>query len=401
MPQTLLSLAALVVAAFFTLGQKQASTRTMESIVTDEFELAVAGSLLNTTEYADSRAFDEASTPEALRVRLGLPRVLTQTVLDTLTTGDVTLPTSAFRQATGFGLDPAGRPTLCNPKLQSASVNCNDVSDLHERASGWRDVTLTAPNGDPLPVEVHVEVHYVNSNAPDVNVAGPTYHKRVDVWARSPLLLRRFPGHEIRMRRVISFDPVVALEYLRRTSCVISDATAAEVARLEAAVRTAQRNAEQAHRSADTAAQAATAAEATATQRAQEAATAEASATQAQQTSTQAAATLAAEQQTLANFQRDYNQSNNALYRWWLQAYYITPQLQTVQNAQTAATTARNTATTAQSRATSARTTATTAERAASSARLTATAAAAAAAAADQAVVTATAALQTLTGGCR
>ena len=110
MPQTLLSLAALVAAAFFTLGQKQASTHTMQSIVRDEFEVAVAGALLQTTEFADSRAFDEATTPERMRSRLGLPRILSQVDLDTLTIQDVIVPVASFVAPNALGRTPAGDP---------------------------------------------------------------------------------------------------------------------------------------------------------------------------------------------------------------------------------------------------------------------------------------------------
>lgn len=312
MPQTLLSLLALVGAAYFTFGQQQGSAHTLQSIIRDEFEVAVAGQLLHTVEFADSRAFDDATTPERLRARLGLPQRLTQVALDTLSMDDVMTATSSFADTSRFGLDVSGATARCNPREQSASLFCNDVSDFHDRRkNAWRDVTLRTPNGESLPVEVHVEVSYVESTNPDVAVSYRTNHKRVEVWARSPLLLRQYPQHAVVMRRVISFDPAVALEYLKRTTCVVSDAYATQIAAAQARLTAATAAADAARRRADTAAAAATAAEArvatatadaraTATAASERAATALAAATAAEATANQRATDFSAANATAA-----------------------------------------------------------------------------------------------------
>ncbi len=307
MPQTLLSLAALVAAAFFTLGQKQASTHTMQSIVRDEFEVAVSGALLQTTEFADSRAFDEATTPARLRLRLGLPPVLTQAILDTLSIEDVMVPVSDFAAPNAFGRDPAGNPTLCDPKNQLASVGCNDVSDFNDVSPArntWRNVTLETPTGEPLPVEVRTEVYYVEAARPDVKVNFRTNHKRVDVYARSPVLARLYPGtdYTIQMNRVISFDPAVALEYLGRSTCIVGAGNAAQVSRLQAAVDAAQALAAAARARVTATAAAILTAQATVTQRATEAVTAAAAVAPAQAavTTAQTAAALSQTTATLA-----------------------------------------------------------------------------------------------------
>ena len=401
MPQTLLSLLALVGAAYFTMGQQQGSAHTLESIIRDEFEVAVAGALLHTVEFADSRAFDEATTPERLRARLGLPQRLTQTVLDTLSMADVMTATSSFTAPTAFGLAPTGTVARCDARVQTASVNCNDVSDFNDRtSSAWRDVTLTTPNGAALPVEVHIEVAYVESSNPDVAVTYRTNHKRVDVWARSPLLLRQYPQHAVWMRRVISFDPAVALEYLKRTTCVITDAYAGQIAAAQAQLVAAEAAAVAARARSATAAATAAATEATARQRAADLATANAAAATATAAQNSAWTTRSDALATRDYWQREYDRASRKRDRDRINADYLDPAKAAFTAADTAYNTARDRATAATNTATAALTASTNAWTAATAAAAAATQATSDGAAADAAVTAAAATLARLDGGC-
>ena len=214
MPQTLLAISAIVIASFLTLSQSEISRRTTASVVTDQFELAVAGTLLHTMEFVDSRAFDEATTPDRLRERLKLPRVMSQAARDTITFDDLrSIRASEFTPASAFG---AG-----NCDIKRPPATCDDVDDIAD--GRWHALDLETPEGDPLPVEVKVDVAYVRAGSGDqmdVPVGEQTFHKRVEVIARSNAV--RMPGGgsrpvQVALRRVISFDSEVAVEYLRRS----------------------------------------------------------------------------------------------------------------------------------------------------------------------------------------
>ena len=425
MPQTLLSLLALVGAAFFTFGQQNGSTHTLKSIVGDEFEVAVAGALLHTTEAADSRAFDQSTTPAALRARLGLPNNPSTEALDALRPSDLIVPVTAFASPSNFGLAPDGSTTSCDPQSQLTSVNCDDISDFNDRGDTWRDVTLTTPNGDPLPVEVHVEVHYVESAAPDVIVNHRTNHKRVDVWARSPLMVKENPGAVVRMHRVISFDPVVALEYLKRNTCVAAPASLVARLAAEARLAAAQASAAAAHlsltaantsvtnaeRALASAAAAAAAAQATAQQRATQLASANAAAVAATAAQNSAWSAFATAYYEYADAQQRVDDARNNGQRKKAErdrddaydravAAYATygTAVQAAQAAADAAQAAQASSTAAWAAATAAQSASDGAAAAAATARATAAQAAAAAETADQAVADAQAAIAALTG---
>ena len=214
MPQTLLAIAAIAAAGLLTLSQGQAVHSTTESVMRDQFELTVAGTLLHTLEFADARAFDQATTPAALRARYGLPDSMTAEELSNVTFDDfANLPVSAFETTAHFGGE------ACNVEDPWKTPACDDADDLD--GGEWQEVRFETPDGHPLPVEVRASVVYVEANAPDVPVPGPTYHKRVEVFARTTAFKSRSEPVEIALRRVISYDPVVAAEYLRRSIRVV------------------------------------------------------------------------------------------------------------------------------------------------------------------------------------
>ncbi len=216
MPQTLLAISAIIIAGFLTLSQSEVSRRTTEAVITDQFELAVAGTLLHTMEFVDSRAFDEATTPQKLIARLGLKgKRMTAAERDTISFDDLLLiQTDHLSLPSSFG------EGQCD--IEAPPSTCDDIDDIADGV--WRAVDLKTPEGDPLPVEVKVDVVYVKAGADDeidtpVGGSERTFHKRVEVIARSNVI--KTPGGgtrpiQVALRRVISFDPEVAAEYLRR-----------------------------------------------------------------------------------------------------------------------------------------------------------------------------------------
>lgn len=213
MPQTLLALAAISIAGYLSLSQNEALHSTTDSVVRDQFELTVAGTLLHTMEFADARAFDEATTPAALRARYGLPEEMARADRDTITYDDLQdIVAADFSEASAFG------GVVCNVEEPWQSVGCDDLDDID--AGSWQEVVFETIDATPLPVEVRAQVDYVEADAPDVPVAHRTFHKRVEVHARTTALQGRGGADrpvEVTLRRVISFDPVVAAEYLRRS----------------------------------------------------------------------------------------------------------------------------------------------------------------------------------------
>jgi hypothetical protein len=217
MPQTLLSLLALFSAGILTISQVETQHSTVESVVHDQFELAVAGTLLHAMEFVDSRAFDAATTPARLRARYGLPATMTRAERDTISFDDlIDIRTDEFSEPATFGgadcrvLDPL-----------PATVACDDVDDIS--GNDWQSVDLETPDGAPLPVEIRVEVDYVESADSDVPVTYRTNHKRVQVFARSNVLRNRagvVQPMEVSLSRVLSFDTKIAAEYLRRSIAV-------------------------------------------------------------------------------------------------------------------------------------------------------------------------------------
>ncbi len=236
MPQTLLAISAIVITGFLTLSQGSISRKTTESVVKDQFELAVAGTLLHTMEFIDSRAFDEFTTPEKLRQRMGLPESMTSAERDTITFDDLTwIRPNDFATVSSFG------GADCNVENPLASPGCDDVDDISD--GKWHPVNLKTPDGDPLPIEVKVDVTYVDAAAGeeiDAPVSQRTFHKRVEIYARSDDSQPWGGGSqpvEVRLRRVISFDTDVAAEYLRRSIGTTDESDACAQAESEWHVR--------------------------------------------------------------------------------------------------------------------------------------------------------------------
>ncbi|MEM0961021.1 MAG: hypothetical protein AAGK21_00610, partial [Bacteroidota bacterium] len=217
MPQTLLALAALVTAGLFTLSQVQTEHSTVQAVVQDQFELAVGGTLLHAIEFADSRAFDEFTTPERLRTRYGLPAQMTRADRDTISFDDlIDIQPTDFSPPGNFGGNTC---SIQNPS--TTATTCDDLDDAH--TSTWQSVDLATADGSSIPVEVLIEVDYVEAATGagmDTPVNYRTFHKRVTAYARTSALRNQDGSErpvEVSLRRVLSFDPKVAAEYLRRS----------------------------------------------------------------------------------------------------------------------------------------------------------------------------------------
>lgn len=189
MPQTLLGLLALAILTQLTFSQQQVTMKAYQNQLRDEFSVAASGMLMEVMELLAARPFDAASSPQVM-IEHGLPN------------------------ESHFGsLGPSGSETGCD-LFELDLSDCNDLDDfsrdlddLDEDGAWWpADVELS--NGHALPFEVFVNVAYVEGEAPDVPVAGPTGAKRVTLLVRTPLLVREGPF--IHLERVIAFDPAKA-----------------------------------------------------------------------------------------------------------------------------------------------------------------------------------------------
>ena len=383
MPQTLLATLSLALAGTFMLGQSETSMHNVEAVVRDEFELAATGALLHALEFADSRSFDEATTPAALRTRLRLPATMTAAEVEMISADDlIDVRTNELAPVPGVGTNTGAGQILCNVGAPSASPLCNDISDLHN--SGWQMLYRDAVAGVTIPIEIRFEVSYVEATNPDVAVNHRTFHKRVDAWARSRDLMRRLPGHEIRLHRVISYDPEVAAEYLRRSIQGVSSECVARRAELQEAASAAAAAAQTAQGAADLAAARAAASRAEANALAATAAQAQSAAQNAAQAVASAQAALAQRQALAAAY---FNAAVNAFNagNWSLAVSYYNTYTSingSVSSYETAVAQAQATHVAAQAQATSAQAAYSTANAAATGAETAAAAAAASARAA-------------------
>ena len=183
MPQSILGLAALMLAAILSISQQRAVIESYDVRIRDEYAVAGSGLVMYVMEMAAARSFDEQSTPEKVQARMALPG-----------TADLTASSS-------FGTGPCDLMTPLNTPA------CDDLDDL----DGIRDqrVTLTLPSGATMAFSVDVDVSYVKNGSAVQPVSHRTNHKRVTVTAHPadvPLA-----GQGVHLERVISFDPVKAL----------------------------------------------------------------------------------------------------------------------------------------------------------------------------------------------
>ena len=190
MPQSLLALLALAVAAFLTFNQQRLTIRAQTNVITDEVELAAAGLASEVMAFIEARSFDEASTPEKIHAALAVPSVA-----------------SDFTWAAGFGAIGYG-PLGCDLLHPADTPECDDVDDL--AGLDWQTVTLDLAHGRTLDFDVRVNVYYVSDPESMTVAPGRTLHKRVNIDVRSPHVAGDEADGLLRLTRVVSFDPVKA-----------------------------------------------------------------------------------------------------------------------------------------------------------------------------------------------
>lgn len=190
MPQTLLSLLALVLASFLSFNQQRLGVRSHQTMVGGELELAATGLASEVIEMIGARSFDERSTPALVH----------------LASGAVPVSPTAFSAPSAFGT--ASACDLLRPALTPA---CDDVDDVH--SADWRPVAVDLAHGRSLDFEVRTQVYYVASTESMDPSPVPTIHKRVVMDVRTPLAPQATDGI-LRVTRVISYDPVkAAMDY--------------------------------------------------------------------------------------------------------------------------------------------------------------------------------------------
>ena len=189
MPQTLLALLALVLAALLSFTQQRATSRSYQTMVTNELELSASGTMMHAMELIAARAFDENSTPEGIDANTLLPELANQM--------------SVYAH---FGENDRG-DAGCDLMRPINTPDCDDVDDL----DGLRDVAvwLNLASGDSIRFDVDIDVSYVADTSLATPSAVRTLHKRVVLHARSPHL-DYLPGNLLEIERVISYDPVRA-----------------------------------------------------------------------------------------------------------------------------------------------------------------------------------------------
>lgn len=181
MPQTLLGLLALAILTQLTFSQQQVTIKSYQNQLRDEFSVAASGMLMEVMELLAARPFDAQSSPQEM-INRGLPN------------------------ESHFGsLGPAAGEQDCD-LFEINLSDCNDLDDFARET--WWPAEVHLSNGHSLPFEVKVEVDYVDGEAPDVPVSGPTGTKRVTLLVRTPLLQQEGPF--IHLERVIAFDPAKA-----------------------------------------------------------------------------------------------------------------------------------------------------------------------------------------------
>ena len=166
MPQTLLALLALSVAALLSLNVKDTSRGTYERQVYDEFEMTASAIALQVMETAEERPFDQRSTPAGITAANRFLPVRTG---------------AEFSSWTTFG------GTTCDVDALWTTTACDDLDDLSgitrqyvpfQLRSQWLGSVETKRY---LGLDVSVDVEYVLDEDFEVESALPTPHKRVRV----------------------------------------------------------------------------------------------------------------------------------------------------------------------------------------------------------------------------
>ena len=201
MSQTTLGILALATAMLIAVGQLLWTAQTQHRLVDSELEVMASGMARQVLEYAESRSFDQRTTP-AQWLALGEPT----SALD-------------FDVASSFGNTP-----VCN--LSDLSINasgCDDLDDLHMDSTAWQTIPFVM-GADTMNFQVNVQVFYVDDLTPETRLTGSnrSESKEMVVRVRSPLHLQnnRFTNGLVSLRRVFVYN--IDDEELRATYYVPS-----------------------------------------------------------------------------------------------------------------------------------------------------------------------------------
>ena len=129
MPQTLLSIAGLLIVTFLSFNQQQASIRTQQEAVRAELRQMAIGVAKQSIEVVRARAFDNATI-----------------------SGDP--PVSKLTKPENF-------PTGKDCQAFGGSDTCDSIEDFHEMVPATEEVAVPAGTFE---FEIEIEVHYVDSD---------------------------------------------------------------------------------------------------------------------------------------------------------------------------------------------------------------------------------------------
>lgn len=192
MPQTLLGLLALALAALMAFSQQRATIQSYEVRLRDEYSVAGAGMTTQIMELVSARSFDQASTPAAIHAMGRLPNL------------------SDFTSASGFGHiappNPDGSSGLCQLLNPESTPLCTDVDDFH--GTLWQTVNIPVASDREMVFQISITVAYVDDFDPEVFSSVPTRSKLVVIRARTPDRLSL--GDIVRLERVLTYDPLRA-----------------------------------------------------------------------------------------------------------------------------------------------------------------------------------------------
>jgi len=205
MPQTMLALLALSMAALLAFSQQRVTIQSYEVRLRDEYSVAAAGLLTEIMELNAARSFDEASHPDRIFQVQRLPTV------------DEFTPSEHFGRYSplpgqGRGLQKGIQKNRdenfkCDLLQPSATPLCNDVDDVDNLKDVPVQVMLDA--GRALNFEISASVWYVDDFNTSQIVNYQTHSKLVILRARTPDMPRL--GEIARIERVVSYDPLKAM----------------------------------------------------------------------------------------------------------------------------------------------------------------------------------------------
>ena len=189
MSQTTFSILALATAMLIAVAQIRWTIQTQHRLVDDELEVMASGVARQVLEYAESRSFDERTTPAVWNTN-GPPA----SELD-------------FDPSANFGNAPD--PTCSLSDLTLNVSECDDIDDLHMDSSLWQSFPFIMET-DTMDFEINVQVYYVDDIDPNIRLLGAnrSQSKEMVVRVRSPLQVQqnRFTKGLVQLKRLYLYD---------------------------------------------------------------------------------------------------------------------------------------------------------------------------------------------------